>query len=528
MVRQTRWGLDELTLKWHLSLPQSWGVASQSSPSNVISDLEVLADALEGLELAAPIGPDHWADRRDRVVKTIRSYLIPRIRDPLRPLVVVFAGPTGAGKSTLLNSVAGAELSRTGPLRPTTKSPVVFAAVGRSQSYHVIGGVACKVVTGKAKILGELTLVDTPDIDSTEAGHRRQAETLIDNADVVIFVTSAMRYADLVPWEVLRRAESRGAPVIPVLNRIRRTSEGARHDYQHQLDAEGLDSELMAVHEYNMDSGRQMVPAAAIRRLRGRLVDLVEHRRSEASNTVASVMKATIDQARDVVSHAQSRIEETGSWNVRLDTLFSPDVDRLAMRVEQHHLGDLDPKAIAALEGSRRFRIRRFLAKNGQTPHEMTEASRRIVHLVAGSVEADLRRAVIEADVRRALDSPLPVEIHPEIMLAVLNWKASLEEGLVTLKHPYRDTALLLELAFTVDDRAELAEAFETVAPDLSSYALRTGSRWSLEADLAPIYESVKERVRRAVVSPASTTDDIQLVRDALSVLRVRELSARV
>lgn len=503
-------------------------MAPERPPSSLIPDLEALAVALEGLELAAPNGPRRWVQRRDRVLKTIRSYLIPRIRDPQRPLVVVFAGPTGAGKSTLLNSVAGSELSRTGPLRPTTKSPVVFAAEGRSQSYHLIGGVECKVVTGKARILGELTLVDTPDIDSTKVGHRAQAEALIDNADVVIFVSSAIRYADLVPWEVLRRAESRGAPVIPILNRIRRTSEGALNDYRHLLNAEGLGSELMAVHEYNMDSGRQMVPAAAIRRLRGRLVDLVEQRRSEVSYTVASVLSATLGQADDVINHAESRFDETGSWNTRLDSLLSPDVDRLSIRVEQRHLGNLDPVATAALDGSRRLRVRRFLARNGPTPHQVAEATRRIVQLVAGSVEADLRRAVMEADAQRSLESLLPAEIHPEIMLSVLNWKTSLEEGLQSLKHPYRDAALLLHLAFTLDDRPELTEAFDIVAPDLNSYALRTGARWSLEADLGPIYESAKLRVRQAVVTRTASRDEIQHARAALSVLSARESPAHV
>ena len=42
------------------------------------------------------------------------------------------------------------------------------------------------------------------------------AETMIDNADIVVYVSSALRYADLVPWEVLRRAHSRGVPVIQV------------------------------------------------------------------------------------------------------------------------------------------------------------------------------------------------------------------------------------------------------------------------------------------------------------------------
>jgi hypothetical protein len=85
-----------------------------------------------------------------------------------------------------------------------------------------------------------MTFIDTPDIDSTAVHHRVVAEALVDVADVVVFVTSGIRYADGVPWEVLRRALSRGATVIPVLNRVGAGSVGLVTDYTHRLEDAGV------------------------------------------------------------------------------------------------------------------------------------------------------------------------------------------------------------------------------------------------------------------------------------------------
>ena len=230
---------------------------------DLASDLARLASSLEMLTISDTDG-GRLEGTRDWIVRTIHGYLIPRIEHPAMPMTVVFAGPTGVGKSTLLNSVAGGEHSIAGPLRPTTRSPLVLAHDAHASGYGTIGGVECQVVTGRAPILEELTLVDTPDIDSTSIEHRAIAETMIDNADVVVYVTSAARYADLVPWEVLRRAHAKGVPVINVLNRIRSTTSGALADYSSRLRTEGLVAPVVAVHEHHMARGAQSVPMIVI------------------------------------------------------------------------------------------------------------------------------------------------------------------------------------------------------------------------------------------------------------------------
>ena len=59
------------------------------------------------------------------LLKQLDDYVLPRLEALDAPLLAVVGGSTGAGKSTLVNSLVGAEVSRTGVLRPTTRSPVL-------------------------------------------------------------------------------------------------------------------------------------------------------------------------------------------------------------------------------------------------------------------------------------------------------------------------------------------------------------------------------------------------------------------
>lgn len=231
---------------------------------------------------------------RDRLVGTIRHYLIPSLETPDKPLLVVFAGPTGSGKSTLINSLAGRDLSPAGWVRPTTSVPVVLAI-----DHEVAGavrGVDAEVVIGRAAILRHMTLVDTPDIDSTATGHRAIAERLVDQADIVVFVTTALRYADQVPWEVLRRAQSRGATVIPVLNRVGVGSGAVLPDFHRRLSSGGVTEHPLRIPEHHLTPLAQQVPSLAVRDLRRRLYRVAAARREHRAKVVNRVFNAMFDQ----------------------------------------------------------------------------------------------------------------------------------------------------------------------------------------------------------------------------------------
>ena len=52
------------------------------------------------------------------------------------------------------------------------------------------------------------------------AENRALANQLLTAADGWLFVTTALRYADAVPWEFLRAARDRGTAMSVVLNRV--------------------------------------------------------------------------------------------------------------------------------------------------------------------------------------------------------------------------------------------------------------------------------------------------------------------
>lgn len=65
-----------------------------------------------------------------------------------------------------------------------------------------------------------LAILDAPDIDSLVVENRTLAAELICAADVWVMVTTASRYADAVPWHLLRTAKQYKATLITVLDRV--------------------------------------------------------------------------------------------------------------------------------------------------------------------------------------------------------------------------------------------------------------------------------------------------------------------
>lgn len=355
--------------------------ALEESPSPLADGLHRLADVLEGLSLTR--FPSR-ATERDRLVRTIRQYLVPRAADPSTPPTVVFAGPTGSGKSTVVNSVLGLDVSEAGPLRPTTTTPLVLASDENAKRVGAIAGIYCDTVTGDAPILDSMILVDTPDIDSTSTEHRAMAERLIDNADVVVFVISALRYSDAVPWQVLRRAESRGTDVICVLNRVSSANRGAVVDFRSRLGLAGLDDGVITIAEHHLGTGAQRIPSQPIRRLRRHLLDLVDERNGTAEHAFDRVLGATLGQVQDLVRELQALRADLVAYRSRIGV----DLRARPLRL------DLSAVAVDLLspvsESASSPDIRQW--KRSSHRVDLTALMSRVLARIEGVVQQDLRR----------------------------------------------------------------------------------------------------------------------------------------
>lgn len=171
--------------------------------------------------LPLPIdGADEAEASRERLLAQLDEHLLPRLAELSSPAVVVLAGSTGAGKSTLFNSLLREEVSEAGVLRPTTREPVV-GVHPRDVDTLTPGPVTelARLVKHEGVPRGT-ALMDAPDLDSFLSENRSTAHQLLEAADLWLFVTTAARYGDALPWQALDRARERGASVAMVLNRV--------------------------------------------------------------------------------------------------------------------------------------------------------------------------------------------------------------------------------------------------------------------------------------------------------------------
>jgi hypothetical protein len=264
----------------------------------------------------------------ERLTKQLDDYLLPRLGRLDAPLLVVVGGSTGAGKSTLVNSIVRAPVSTAGVLRPTTRAPVlvshpndlawfaerrVLPGLTRTNATRTDHG-SLQIIAAPALAPG-LALLDAPDIDSVVDANRELATQLLAAADLWLFVTTAARYADAVPWQVLRTARDRGTVLSLVLDRVPlgADEEVAAH-LREMLAAQRLrDVELFIIPEVEM-SGSGLIPELLVAPLRDYL-DRLAHDVAARSE----VIRTTLDGAiRSLVSDADALAvaaeEQSRAW----------------------------------------------------------------------------------------------------------------------------------------------------------------------------------------------------------------------
>ena len=259
--------------------------------------LRRLRDDLDAvrLDLAVP-GAEEARRMRDDLVAQVDDYVLPRLGQMDAPALIVVGGSTGAGKSTLLNSLIGSVVSPAGILRPTTRTPVLafnpddlewFASTRILPGLPRASGAEAKPGTLQLvpteSLPPGLALLDSPDIDSVLAENRALASQLLAAADGWLFVTTAARYADAVPWEFLRAARDRGTALSLVLNRV--PEDAGREVPAHlrrMLQDEGLaEADVLVVPETTLAEG--LVPLPALAPVRAWLDDLAANAQARAA-----------------------------------------------------------------------------------------------------------------------------------------------------------------------------------------------------------------------------------------------------
>lgn len=300
--------------------------AARAQGASAAADLAAAAERLAAVvdERARDLDrhlPTEAARRIRQLRDHLAGHILPRARSLDAPLLVLLLGPTGAGKSSLLNAITGFRASPAGVIRPTTRNLVVVARPEARASLLGEGAPLATLAQGRLDFVGSdampegIALIDSPDVDSIEHANRELTDRLAEAADLGVFVTTATRYADRVPWEVLARARDRGLPLLVVVNR----APGAPEDRAAVLDdtrrlldeaavtVEGL--EVIPIDEGALDPSIDGLSTEAVAPIRARIDALGsdrEARRALAGRALAGSLAGlapAVERVADDVEH---------------------------------------------------------------------------------------------------------------------------------------------------------------------------------------------------------------------------------
>jgi hypothetical protein len=335
----------------------------------LLEALSALRDRVDAARFPFPLPGAARARRTRREVLTqLDDYLVPRLKAPEAPLLAVVGGSTGAGKSTLVNSLVGRRVSASGVLRPTTRTPVLvchpedrawFAdprvlprltrtwsvrqrsradedGQDRTESERPGPDRAELRLEADDSLPRGLALLDAPDIDSLVTHNRELAAELICAADIWILVTTSSRYADALPWHLLRTAREYNVTLATVLDRVpHQLAEDVSRHYAALLTKAGLgDVPRFTVPELPESAGGGgLLPQTTVAALRAWLAHCAEDpaaRQHAARRTAAG----TLDSLRVRLPALASASASQHATALRLARAAEDAYEQTAARID--------------------------------------------------------------------------------------------------------------------------------------------------------------------------------------------------
>ncbi|MFO7244861.1 MAG: hypothetical protein DIU73_008285 [Actinomycetes bacterium] len=375
-------------------------IKSWAYPGALLDALVDTRKVVSSVELPLPTGGEQRARQiMQQMLEQLDHHLIPRVRQEASPAIVVVGGSTGAGKSTVVNALLGEQLTPSGVLRPTTKVPHLF--------HHPLDAGVLTEIEQRARVQPSeavprgLAIVDSPDLDSVRGENREIAQQLLEAADLWIFVTTAARYGDAVPWQALREGAERGASIAIVLNRVTPdVAAQVRRELVARLAKEQLDSLPLFVIPEDAE-GQGTVPRDVVAGL-GRWLDSV------AASSAQTIIERTLHGSAEALKEWLEELAESMDDQAAAAKEVRSEVRRCAAQAEVEGgddwykpiaVGPVSARwAAATTEGGALFRLSQSLWVRRRGAREERDAVLREIRadLIDG-VEAALSAAAADA-----------------------------------------------------------------------------------------------------------------------------------
>lgn len=308
--------------------------------SQMLTGLIRLRSALQAAALPLDLpGVATLREHRQEVIDQLEDYVIPRLMSLDAPLLAVVGGSTGAGKSTLVNTLVGHRVTAAGVLRPTTRSPVLAHHPEDGQWFgqdrllpdlkrvhHPTNDHDCIQLVPTPSVPKGVAILDAPDVDSVEEHNRILAGQLLAAADLWLFVTSAARYSDQVPWEYLKHAAERSTAVALVLDRTPAEAvETVSGHLARMMASRGLkDSPLFGVAEGPV-SDEGLLPAGHTAEIRAWLEALAADavaRNAIVQQTVGGSIRILTRRVYPIADAAEEQLVALGDLGTLVDRQY--------------------------------------------------------------------------------------------------------------------------------------------------------------------------------------------------------------
>lgn len=422
----------------------------------LLDALSALRDRVAAARFPLPLaGAPRARANRDELLAQLDDYLVPRLKEPEAPLLAVVGGSTGAGKSTLVNSLVGRRVTEAGVLRPTTRNPVL---VCHPEDHHWFSGMrvlpdlkrvwvpeqdpadepmlsaedsarVLRVETADTLPCG-LALLDAPDIDSLIADNRVLAAELICAADIWVMVTTAARYADAVPWHLLRTAKEYDATLVTVLDRVPHqvVSEVSRQ-YGALLTKAGLgDVPRFTVPELPESAwGGGLLPATAVAPLRTWLSQQAQDpgaREQAVARTAHGLLDSLKVRMPELANAAAAQYAAALRLTGAVDSAYDSEYARVRSR--------LQAGAVLAGDALKRWRAFPLDSTAGELLDSLVESLSTLLLCAVTAADERVddawrREPAAEAPELTGRD-PRPASVEHRIGVAVRRWRRELEE----------------------------------------------------------------------------------------------------